>query len=60
MSYGKLDNEINYLKQKHTKSYKTKNEIQINLHMANLLSIFKLSSNITDIFHPHSEKPASG
>jgi len=28
--------------------------------MANLLSIFKLSSNITDIFHPHSEKPASG
>lgn len=28
--------------------------------MANLLSIFKLPSNITDIFYPHSEKPASG
>lgn len=28
--------------------------------MANLLSIFKLFSNITDILHPHSEKPASG
>lgn len=28
--------------------------------MANLLSIFKLSSNITDIFHPHSEIPATG
>ena len=28
--------------------------------MANLLSIFKLASNITDIFHPQSEKPESG